>query len=134
MKSKGDFLAALQLFCKEIGVPDKTVMDPSGEQTSKKVKHFCQQVALLTVRYLEESIQWANRAELYVGLIKEAIRRDLRTTNCPLVLWDFCAERRALINNLLPSKLFQTCGQTPIAATFGTQGDISNLCTFAWYD
>ena len=133
MKSKGDFLDALKLFCKEIGVPDRLVVDPSGEQTSKKVKHFSQQVSM-TLRVLEESTQWANRAELYVGIFKEAIRRDLRQSNCPLVLWDYCAERRAIIHNLLPSKLFQSSGQTPITATLGTQGDISNLCTFGWYD
>ena len=60
MKSKSQFKDVLHLFCKEIGVPDKLVLDPSGEQTSRKVKHFCQQVCL-TLRYLEESTQWANR-------------------------------------------------------------------------
>ena len=88
----------------------------------------------MTLRVLEESTQWANRAELYIGLLKEAIRKDLRTSNCPLVLWDYCAERRALIHNLTPRDLFQTSGKTPIEATLGTQGDISNLCNFSWYD
>ena len=133
MQSKSQFKDALHLFCKEIGVPDKLVLDPSGEQTSRKVKHFSQQVCL-TLRYLEKSTQWANRAELYIGLLKEAVRRDLRMSNCPLILWDYCAERRALIHNLLPRKLFQASGQTPVTATLGIQGDISNLCHFAWYD
>ena len=133
MKSKGQFKDCLHQFCKEIGVPETLVMDKSGEQTSTAVKRFSQHVGL-TLRVLEESTQWANRAELYIGILKEAIRKDLRTSNCPLVLWDYCAERRALIHNLTPRALFQTANKTPTEATFGTQGDISNLCLFDWYD
>ncbi len=133
MRKKSQFKDCLHLFCKEIGVPNTLVMDKSGEQMSNSVKHFSQQVGL-TLRVLEESTQWANRAELYIGLLTEAIRKDLRTSNCPLVLWDYCAERRALIHNLTPRDLFQTAGRTPTEATFGTQGDISNLCHCSWYD
>ena len=105
----------------------------SGEQTTSAVKHFSNQVGL-TLRLLEESTQWANRAELYIGLLKTAITKDLRTSNSPMVLWDYCSERRALIHNLTPRDLFQNSGKTPTEATFGTQGDLSNLCTFGWYD
>ena len=108
-------------------------MDKSGEQTSSSVKHFSQQVGL-TLRIFEESTQWANRAELYIRILKEAIRKDFRTSNSPLVLWDYCAEHRALIHNLVPRDLFKTSGKSPMQATFGTQGDISNLCVFDWYD
>ena len=133
MKSKGEFYDALHLFCKEIGVPNSLVVDPSGEQTSSKVKKFCHQVGT-TLRILEESTQWANRAELYIGLFKESIRKDLAESNSPLKLWDYCAERRARIHNVTPKDLFQLHGETPIAATLGIQGDISNICQFAWYD
>ena len=86
------------------------------------------------MRILETETQWANRAELYIGLFKESIRKDLSRTNCPLVLWDYCAERRAAIHNVIPRDLFQLNGSNPTSATFGTQGDISNICTFDWYD
>ncbi len=132
MKSKSEFPDALHLFCKEIGVPVDLIVDPSGEQTSAKVKRFCNQVGT-TLRVLEESTQWANRAELYVGLFKESIREDIRSEDCPLRLWDYCAERRALIHNLTPRNLFQLNGNNPLTATFGDQGDISNLCRFGWY-
>lgn len=133
MKSKGDFIHALKLFCKEIGVPLSVVVDPSGEQTSSLVKHFCHQVGT-TLRILEAATQWADRAELYVGMFKEATRKDLRVSNCPMVLWDYCIERRARIHNVAPRDLFQLNGNNPITATLGEQGDISNICTFAWYD
>ena len=133
MQSKGNFPDALKLFCKEVGVPEKLVVDPSGEQTSRKVKKFCNQVGT-TLRILEESTQWANRAELYVGLFKESIKKDIRKTNCPLRFWDYCAERRARIHNVTPRDLFQLNGNNPTTATFGSQPDISNICQFDWYD
>ena len=133
MKSKGEFLDALKLFCKEVGVPLTMVMDPSGEQVSSAVRAFCHKVGT-TYKFLQESTQWANRAELYVGLFKESIRKDLRRTNAPAVLWDYCAERRARINNVTPKSLFQLQGVSAHIATLGTTPDISNLCVFDWYD
>ena len=133
MKRKSQFKDALHLFCKEIGVPVSLVVDPSGEQTSKEVRKFCNQVGT-TLRILQESTQWANHAELYIGFLKESVRKDLSRSNCPLSLWDYCAERRALIHNLIPRDLFQTGGCTPYEYQFGVQGDISNLCQFGWYE
>ena len=83
---------------------------------------------------LEGSTQWANRAELYVGLFKEAVRKDMLQENPPLVFWDYCAERRAAIANMTAKELFQLLGQTPHFATFGEEGDISNICQFGWYE
>ena len=133
MEKKSDFRDCLHLFCKEVGVPEILVVDPSGEQTSKPVRRFCIQVGT-TLKLLEESTQWANRAELYVGLLKESIRQDLRKSHCPMILWDYCAQRRALIHNLTPRDLFSTYKQTPYEFQFGIQGDMSNLCNFGWYD
>ena len=90
MKTKSDFLDSLHLFCKEVGVPVSLVVDPSGEQTSRLVRRFCNQVGT-TLRILEESTQWANRAELYIGLLKKAVCRDMRKLNRPMVLWDYYA-------------------------------------------
>ena len=127
MKSKSGFQDALHQFCKEVGVPVTLVIDPSGEQTKKSLRKFCHQVGT-TLRVLEESTQWANRAELYIGLFKEAVRQDMSRTNSPLSLWDFCTKRRARIHNVTPRDLFQLNGSNPTAATLGTQPDISNLC------
>ena len=133
MKSKGDFKLALKEFAKEVGVPEALIVDPSGEQTSKEVRRFCQQIGT-TLRILEEHTQWANRAELYIGLIKEAIRKDMRQSGSPIALWDYCAERRARINNLTAKDLFQLHGSNPHTITLAEEGDISNLCQFGWYE
>ena len=85
MERKSQFHDCLQVFCKEVGVPISLVVDPSKEQTSKAVKRFCNQAGT-TLRVLEEHTQWANRAELYIGFLKEAIRKDLKRSNCPMVL------------------------------------------------
>ena len=76
MKRKYQFKEALHLFCKELGVSVSLVVDPSGEQTSKDIWKFCNQVGT-TLRILQESTQWANRAELYIGFIKESIRKEI---------------------------------------------------------
>ena len=40
---------------------------------------FCNKIGK-TLRILEQKTQWANRAELYVGLMKEAMRKDIQLT------------------------------------------------------
>ncbi|KAL7538844.1 hypothetical protein ACHAXR_009411 [Thalassiosira sp. AJA248-18] len=133
MSSVSQFPDALRLFVKEVGAPNAFVVDPHRAQTSKDVRSFCHKIGS-TLRVLEESTQHANRAELYIGLLKESIRNDLRQSHSPLRLWCYCAERRASIFNLTAKNLFQLQGQNPHLATFGEMGDISNLCNFSWYE
>ena len=133
MRSPGEYPMALRLFAKEVGAPEILVADPYSSHKSRDVKAFCNQIGT-TLKILEESTQWANRAELYIGLLKEATRTDMRVRHSPLVLWDYCAERRAMIFSLTARNLFQLQGTNPYTATFGEEGDISNLCKYDWYD
>ena len=133
MQSQNEFPTALHWFCKQVGVPVELIVDGHKAQTSSEVKTFCHQVGT-TLRILETGTPWANRAELYIGLLKEAVRRDMRNSNSPMSLWCYCIERRAKIHNAVPRPLFQAQGQTPYTCTFGVQNDISNLCNFAWYE
>ena len=77
MERKSDFKDCIRLICKEIRVPEILVVNASGEQTSRSVKRFCIHVGT-TLRLLEENTQWANWAELCIGLLKKSIGRDLR--------------------------------------------------------
>jgi hypothetical protein len=86
------------------------------------------------LRVLEAETQWVNRAELYIGLIKEATQKDMRLSRSPIVLWDYCMERIALIYQCTTKRLFQLNGTNPYTATLGDQADISNLCQFGWYE
>jgi hypothetical protein len=96
MKKQSDYFLALKQFAKDVGAPDVLVYDPHLAQTKQEVQEFCTQIGT-TLKVLEAETQWANRAELYIGLIKEAVRKDMRMTSLPLVLWDYCMERWALI-------------------------------------
>lgn len=106
MKDQRSYFSALKQFAKEVGAPEVLVCDSHPTQKKRDVKEFCVQIGT-TLRVLEAETQWANRAELYVGLLKEATRKDMRATGSPLVLWDYCMERRALIFQVTAKKLFQ---------------------------
>ena len=99
----------------------------TGKKKLRDLKKFCNQIGT-TLRILEQNTQWANQAEKYVGLLKEAVRKDMHEANLPLVLWDYFDERRAAILCLMARDLFQLQGSNPHTATFGEEGDISNLC------
>ena len=72
MKRKSEVLLAIKLFAKEVGAPDSVVADMSGEQMSTEVKKSCNDIGT-TLRALEEGTPWSNKAELYIGLIKETV-------------------------------------------------------------
>jgi hypothetical protein len=86
--SKSEVLQAVKQFTKEIGVPEAIIADPAGEQTLHALRQFCQEIGT-TLCALEEMTQWVNQAELYIGLLKEAVRKDMQHANCPLVFWDY---------------------------------------------
>ena len=112
MKKKSEVLLAIKQFAMEIGAPDSFVADMSGEQMSSEVKKFCNDIGT-TLRALEEGTPWSNKAELYIGLIKEALRKDMHESNSPLCFWDYCVERRARINNLTAKNAFRLHGSLP---------------------
>ena len=133
MKSVSKFPKALKMFSKEVGVPKAIITDSHKFHKSKEVRQFCHKIGT-NLRVLEGSTQWANRAEVYVGLFKEAVRKDMLQENSPFVFWDYCAERRAAITNMTTKDLFQLHGQTPHFSTFGEERDISNIFQFGWYE
>ena len=85
MKNQRDYPQALRLFAKDVGAADILVCDPHPSQKSHEVKDFLNKIGT-TLRLLEQNTQWANRAELYVGLVKEAVRKDMCSSGSPLVL------------------------------------------------
>jgi hypothetical protein len=109
MKSKIEVLQAVKQFAKEVGAPDAIICDMAGEQTSQPLRKFCNEIGT-TLRVLEEGTPWVNKAELYIGLIKEAVRKDMKDSNCPLAFWDYCVERRTRINNVTAKDIFKLHG------------------------
>eukprot|EP00980_Cylindrotheca_fusiformis_P014396 scaffold3830_cov85-Cylindrotheca_fusiformis.AAC.8 len=134
MSSRTKVLQAVKRFAKEVGAPEAIISDTASEQKSKSLRRFMGEIGT-TLQVLEEGTPWANRAELYIGLLKEAVRKDMKSSNCPLAFWDYCVERRARVHNLTSKDTFKLRGTTPSYTTVtGEQGDISNLCQYDWYD
>ena len=82
MKRKSEVILAIKQLAKEVGSPDSFVVDMSGEQMPSEVKKFCNDIGT-TLRSLEEGTPWSNKAELYIGLIKEAVKKDMHELNSP---------------------------------------------------
>ena len=77
------------------------MVDAHQAQTSNKIQRLYDQVCT-TPCILEKGTPWTNRAELYIDLLKEAVRKDMRESNSPMVLWNYAIEQRAAIHNLSP--------------------------------
>ena len=57
---------------------------------------------------------------------QRCFRKEMRESNSPMVLWDYCIERRVLTHKAVLRTLFQAQVKTPHECTFGNQSDISN--------
>ncbi len=76
MKKEADYFLALKEFSKDVGASDVLVCDSAKTQKKREVKDFCTQIGT-TLNILVAETQWANRSELWVGLVKESTRKDL---------------------------------------------------------
>ena len=59
-------------------------MDVHRAQSSLKVRRLSNQV-WTTLLILDRNTAWANRAELYTGLLKGAVRKDMRASHLPMI-------------------------------------------------
>jgi hypothetical protein len=128
-----EYLQALKAFCREVGVPETLVCDPHPSQHSREVKNYLAEVGT-RLKVLERSTQWADLAERFIGLLKSGVRADLRESNAPMVLWDYCLDRRVMIMNLTARTTHKLRGINPYTATHFQTADISNIATFGWFE
>ena len=104
----------MKAFAKEIAIPTSFIPDPEGTHQGEELRKVANEMNC-PLKFLERRTQWANLAELYIGLLKEAVRKDMKDTDSPLKFWDYCAKRRVLINNLTSKDLFLFQGNNPNA-------------------
>jgi hypothetical protein len=130
LKIELEVLQAFKQFAKEIGAPKAYIFDAAKAQTSAAMRTFCNEIGT-TLLALKEGTPWSNKAELYIRLIKEAVRKDMKGSGCPIAFWDYCIERRARINNLTVHNLFQLHDTKAHTALTNEEGDISNICQYA---
>ena len=134
MKKKEQFPEALKQFAQEIGVPTKLILDPTGEHQSGRVRQFARECSM-ALHLLEESTQWTDLAEKYIGIIKSAVLKDLRDSFCPMKLWCYAVEYRTAVHNVTARDTFKLEGLNPhMHIHDGEEADISNLCRFKFYE
>ena len=131
-KSKIEIISAVKAFAKAIGVPTALILDPEDTQRSEALQKVAKDMNL-PLKFLERRKQWANLAELYIGSLKETVRKDMKDSDSPLRFWDYYAERRVVINNLTSKNLFQLDGGNANLKIVENAGDISNLCHLGWF-
>lgn len=88
MKRKQIVLKAVNQFAKEISAQDAITCDAAREQTSTELKAFCNDMGT-ALQVIDENTYWTNKAELYIGMIKEAVCNDMKqdmTATCFLTL------------------------------------------------
>ena len=76
MKYKSEITLSLKMFAKDIGALDAIICDDNREQISKSVRDFYHQIRT-SLCFLEEGTHWESCADLYIGLLKEAVRKDM---------------------------------------------------------
>lgn len=99
MKKQKEFPLALKEFVKEIGVPSKLILDPAGEHGGNEVRQFAKE-CLMALKLLEQSTQWVDLAEKYIGILKAVILKDLHDLFCPMKLRCYSVEYRTAVHNV----------------------------------
>jgi hypothetical protein len=84
MKTKLEVMQAVEQFAKEIGAPDAIISDGAPEQKSQEMRKFLNEIGTRLQVHGEGTPSWASKAKLYMGLVKDAVRKDLKDSNCPL--------------------------------------------------
>ena len=133
MKGGSQLCDAYKKFFKEIGVPPCIICDLAPNQIQGEARKLCN-LCSCTIKSLEKGTPSSNRAECYVGIVKSNVKKDLKMTNFPLVLWDYCVERRCKILSVSTRDIYLLDGMVPYTKMTGQHYDISNLCLFSWYD
>ena len=88
----------------------------------------------MKLKILEESTQWADLAERYIGLLKTAVSNEMNRVDCPLALWNYCVDWRVRVHNVVAKDSINLDGGNPHTITTGETADISNLCIFGFYE
>ena len=78
----------MEAFFKEEGIPPALVADGAKKQVTEEALKLCHQVGY-EIRELEQGTPYSNRAERYVGILKEKVLREMKRTKSPMELWDY---------------------------------------------
>ena len=125
--------ASVKEYFKKKGVPVAIVADGATEQVQGETRKLCNLVGC-EIRELEKNTSWANRAELYIGIMKSKVRRAMKLSGAPLKLWCYCVEYLCQVHNATAHDHHQLKGMTPETMLSGQPTDISHLTEYSWYE
>ena len=83
---------------------------------------------------LEKGTPASNRAERAIKTLKDGAKKDMFDSNCPMIFWCYCIERRADIINATARSNHLLQGMTPYTMLTGQPTDISTICEYGWYE
>ena len=132
IKTKGEAHEALGLLLRDVGAPEKMVMDGSKEQTLGEFRKKARDAGVRIVQ-TEPYTQRSNYAEAAIRELKKSVRRKMAATNCPKILWDDCLKLEADIMSHTAHDGFALQGQIPEFMVTGQTCDISRIAEFGWY-
>ena len=114
-------------------VPEKMICDGTRSEISGDTVSICKDDEC-TIKYLEKETSSANRSERSIETLKVTIKKDIKVSISPLVLWCYALERRAAINNATALGTYSLRGGVPHSVMTGEITDTSVLCNFAWFE
>jgi hypothetical protein len=97
LNKESDAHMAVKRVFKKYGVPPEIICDAARTQVWGETKDFCAQTGC-DLKLLEKGTPSANRAEATIKILKHSTKKDLDASNCPVIFWCYCIERRAAIN------------------------------------
>ena len=97
LNKESDAHMAVKRVFKKYGVPPEIICDAARTQVWGETKDFCAQTGC-DLKLLEKGTPSANRAEAAIKILKHSTKKDLDASNCPVIFWCYCIERRAAIN------------------------------------
>ena len=133
LNKESDSHMAVKCVFKKYGVPPELICDAARTQVWGETKHFCAQTGC-DLKMLEKGTPSANRAEAAIKILKHSTKKDLDESNCPMIFWCYCIERRAAVNNHTAKDIFSLQGEVPETIMTGQPSDISVLSEFKWYE
>ena len=83
---------------------------------------------------LEQDTPASNCAERKIGELKTGTKQDMNESKCPIILWCYCLERRALICSSIEKDNFTLNKMIPHTYLNGEVTYISYICVFGWYE
>ena len=133
MKTESEAHYMLSSLFKDVGVPNKMVMDNAKTQVLGKFRQKSRE-ADCRVKSTEPHTPFSNAAESAIRELKKATGRRLTASGCPKRLWDDCMELESFIRSHTALDIWQLQGQVPQTFMTGQTADISQFYELEWYE